>query len=467
MAIRDKKRIHSLYLFIDILLINFSFILSHLLRVNQYPISSIQSGFKLYALIFILWEVTLIFILNNYHLYSTDRSLTMPQETFLVFKAVFYSTLLLSIIIFGLKIFFFSRMIFFVSGLFLFINLSFWRVVKRLFIRHLIFKGRYNFNILIVGAGKSGKELSEEIMNNPYLGLRVVGFLDDYKTAKVNGYDVIGKIQDIERIIQRKFVDEVYITIPSERTVVSDILSKVRKLGKTARILADNFEIPMYKIKMNYIGYIPLISYYERTIHGSECLVKRTIDLIGAMVILIMLLPLVLILTFLIKVDSRGQTFYLSKRSGKKGNVFTFYKFRSMCKDADDQKERLRCKSEVKGPIFKIRDDPRMTRLGRFLRRYSLDELPQLINVLRGEMSLVGPRPFPVEESEQFKEWQMRRLEVKPGLTCLAQVRGRSNLSFYKWMKWDLWYIDNWSLGLDFRILFWTIPSVIKGKGAY
>jgi lipopolysaccharide/colanic/teichoic acid biosynthesis glycosyltransferase len=138
-----------------------------------------------------------------------------------------------------------------------------------------------------------------------------------------------------------------------------------------------------------------------------------------------------------------------------------------MYKDADKEKVGLRYRSEVKGPIFKIKKDPRIARVGRFLRKYSLDELPQLINVLEGDMTLVGPRPLPVEESNQCEEWQMRRLEVRPGITCMAQVRGRSDISFYKWMKWDLWYIDNWTLGLDFRILFWTIPAVLKRRGAY
>ena len=204
-----------------------------------------------------------------------------------------------------------------------------------------------------------------------------------------------------------------------------------------------------------------------KILHGTDSMVKRGIDVIISAMLLIFALPLFLIIFLVIKIDSRGSVFYISKRSGRKGRFFNFYKFRSMYNNADIHKESLRHRSEVGGPVFKIRNDPRITSIGRFLRRYSLDELPQLINVLKGDMSLVGPRPLPVEESSQCEGWQLPRLEVRPGLACIAQVRGRSDLSFYKWMKWDLWYIDNWSLRLDFQILFWMLPAVIKRKGAY
>jgi len=160
-------------------------------------------------------------------------------------------------------------------------------------------------------------------------------------------------------------------------------------------------------------------------------------------------------------------TFYISKRSGKKGRIFNMYKFRSMIKNAENLRDALSCKSEVEGPIFKIRRDPRLTRVGKILRKYSLDELPQLFNVLKGDMGLVGPRPFPVEESSKIEYKHIPRLNVRPGLTGLAQVKGRSNLKFNQWMRWDVWYVENWSLGLDARIILWTIPAVLRGKGAY
>jgi len=464
---RDRRRVHFSYLLVDIFFIGVSFYLSYLLRNNLQFIPINLITLKQYSMIFVLWTMSLIFILNNFHLYSTDRSLTIPQEILRVLKAVLYSAILVSVIIFALKVEFFSRLIFVAVTLSLFITLSFWRVIKRILVRYRISNGYYNFNVLIIGAGKTGKELIEEVQDNPYLGIKVIGFLDDYKTGGINGYKILGKIEDLEKIAQTKFIDEIYITIPSQRNIVSKVLSKARALGKTVRILADNFEIPMYQVKINYVGFFPLVSYYEKSIHGTDCLVKRVLDLIIGTTLMTMLLPVFLIIAFLIKLDSPGPILYISKRSGRKGEIFNFYKFRSMYKNADKEKENLRHKSEVKGPIFKIKNDHRITRLGRVLRRYSLDELPQLISVLKGDMTLVGPRPLPEDESNQCEEWQLRRLEVKPGITCMAQVRGRSDISFYKWMKWDLWYVDNWSLSLDFRILFWTIPAVLKRKGAY
>jgi exopolysaccharide biosynthesis polyprenyl glycosylphosphotransferase len=321
--------------------------------------------------------------------------------------------------------------------------------------------------VLIVGAGKSGRELLSEIEDNPFFGLKVVGFLDDNKTGPVNGYNILGKISDLERVIKRRFVDEIYVTIPSERAIVTQVLRKAKELHRAVRILADNFEIPLSKVKINYIGFFPLICYFEQGKHGTDKFIKRLLDLIIAIFIIALMLPLLLLIAFIIKLDSPGPVFYVSRRSGRKGEEFNFYKFRSMYDGAEREKEKLRPMSDVKGPIFKIKNDHRITRFGMVLRRYSLDELPQLINVLKGDMSLVGPRPLPVEESNQCAESQLSRLDVRPGIACIAQIRGRSNISFYKWMKWDLWYIENWTLGLDFQILFWMIPAVLKRRGAY
>ncbi|MFA7653285.1 MAG: sugar transferase, partial [Candidatus Omnitrophota bacterium] len=181
----------------------------------------------------------------------------------------------------------------------------------------------------------------------------------------------------------------------------------------------------------------------------------------------ILLLPIFLAIAVLIKLNSQGPIFYVSKRCGKKGSVFNMYKFRSMVKGAEKQRDALSDKSDVKGPIFKIRKDPRLTKVGRILRKYSLDELPQLFNILKGDMSLVGPRPFPEAESNKIEYQHIPRLNIRPGVTGLAQVKGRSNLKFNQWMRWDIWYVENWSLGLDVKILLWTIPAVLKGRGAY
>jgi lipopolysaccharide/colanic/teichoic acid biosynthesis glycosyltransferase len=232
-------------------------------------------------------------------------------------------------------------------------------------------------------------------------------------------------------------------------------------------VVAEHFGLPYSQVKLDYIGVIPLLTYFEESVYGARNTVKRLLDIFVSGSILIFFLPFLVLIACLIKIESSGPVFYISKRSGRKGIVFDFYKFRSMVNGADNHKKSLREKSEVTGPIFKIKKDPRLTRVGKFLRKYSIDELPQLINVLKGDMSLVGPRPFPVEESQQIECKHIPRLNIRPGITGLAQIKGRSDLSFSHWMRWDNWYLHNWSLGLDIKILLWTIPAVLKAKGAY
>lgn len=464
---QEKKYIRPAYLVADILLIGFSFYLSYCLRYTYRLVPDYLPNFRDYCFLFFLWGLSLIFFLNNYHFYSTDRSLTIPGEIRGVVKCVIFASVLAVLAIFILQMKFFSRVLFGLAVISLILSLSVWRAVKRTFIRYCIARGYYNINVLIVGAGKTGYILAEEIEENPYLGLKIIGFLDDNNTGKVINYNILGKISDLERIVRNNFVDEIYITIPSERKRVSEVLAVARDLKKTTRVLADNFAFPFSQVSLNYIGFMPLISYINVGSHPTELFIKRLLDVVISYIGLILFMPLFAIIGFLIKIDSPGPVFYQNLRCGKKGRAFNFYKFRSMVMNADIYKEALRHKSEVKGPIFKIKNDPRITNLGRFLRKYSLDELPQLINVLKGDMSLVGPRPPTPDEVIKYDGWQMRRLEVKPGITCLWQVRGRSHLSFYKWVKWDLWYIDNWSMGFDLKILLWTIPAVLKRKGAY
>jgi exopolysaccharide biosynthesis polyprenyl glycosylphosphotransferase len=484
---RDRKNIRFFYFFVDLILIAFSFYLPYCLRHN--PGFSFCFGLphsQEYFSIFLIWGTFLLFFLHKYKLYSTDRSLTIPKEFWQVIKAIFFSAIVAGLGIFLLQTKMFSRLVFGWAAILLIFSLTFWRVIKRILIRRRLAKGYYNTNVLIVGAGKAGRVLVKEIENHPYLGLKVIGFLDDAKKAKVLSYDILGKIDSLEYLVRHYYIDQIYVTIPSERRKSASILALAKKLNVTVRVLADNFIyssvigpeernaiglpdfiFPSGQVRFGHIGFVPLINYVDAGIHGSEKVFKRFFDLLASGAGLLLLLPLFAIIAFLIKLDGRGPVFYKSLRCGKKGKLFNFYKFRSMVYNADSQKENLRCKSEVEGPIFKIKDDPRITKIGKILRRYSLDELPQLINVFKGQMSLVGPRPPTPDEVANYHSWQKRRLNVKPGITCLWQVRGRSDLTFYKWMKWDLWYIDNWSFRLDLQILLWTIPAVFKKRGAY
>jgi exopolysaccharide biosynthesis polyprenyl glycosylphosphotransferase len=465
---KEKKNIYIVYLLVDVLLIGLSFYLPYSFRYNQTISWGPLPHYKDYLFLFIIWAGVLISFLKSKRLYSTDRSITIPKEVRVVFSSVVFSAVLTGLMIFILQIRVFSRLVFFQSFLFLFFSLASWRLIKRLLIRYRLCKGLYNYNVLIVGAGKTGLVLVDEIEKRPFLGLEIVGFFDNHKEGEIAGYKVLSnRIEEFEDILQKYFVEEVYITIPSQRDLVSKIIALSKKRARAVYVVADNFTSPFYRLELNYLGLIPVLKYSGSKLHGTEMYAKRILDLAVAAISLFLLFPVFVALGVLIRIDSRGPVFYKSIRCGRRGKPFTFYKFRSMVLDADKQKEDLFFRSEVAGPVFKIKEDPRITKAGKILRRYSLDELPQLLNVIKGQMSLVGPRPPTPDEVEKYDIWQMRRLDVRPGITGLWQVRGRSTLSFYKWVKLDLWYIDNWSFYLDLLIIFWTIPVIIKRKGAY
>ena len=462
-----KKKVHTFYLLLDLLLISFSFFAPFILNHSYHLAVSRDGLFREYLLIFFLWGGLLVFLLNNDVLYSTDRSLSILSECWKVCKAVFFSSVAAALVIFALQLSLFSRFVFFMAVLFLSVSLSLWRVLKRLWIRKLILTGYLTRKVLIVGYGAMTQELIEEIRNCSYLGLTIAGLIDDNMKGEVSGIRVLGKISEIEGIVKRNFIEEIIVVNNLGKEKIAFISQKAREMNVNMRLAIENFQFAFDRIILNYVGYIPLITFHERSMHGTERLAKRIFDIVVSSIILFILLPLFFVVAFLIKLDSPGPVLYISKRCGKNGKVFNFYKFRSMFDEAHALKEKIRHQSDVSGPIFKIKKDPRITRIGMFIRKYSIDELPQFINVVKGDMSLVGPRPPTPDEVEKYEYWQMQRLNITPGITCLWQVRGRSELSFYKWMKLDLWYINNWSFGLDLMILWKTIPAVINGKGAY
>jgi exopolysaccharide biosynthesis polyprenyl glycosylphosphotransferase len=276
---------------------------------------------------------------------------------------------------------------------------------------------------------------------------------------------MLGKIEDLARIARAEFVDEIFITIPSERELVKRIAVEARKHRLDVKVLPDLYDGLGWHVPIRQIGDFPVMDLHWQPIAGLGLFVKRIFDIVVASFSLIICSPVLAVLAVWIKLDSRGPVFYRSRRMGKKGCAFTCYKLRTMLDNADEMKDSLRHRNERQGPFFKIKDDPRITRLGRFLRKYSLDELPQLWNVIEGDISLVGPRPPSVDDFKQYSLEHLRRLDVKPGITGLWQVEARLNPSFDANMKLDLEYIENWSFWLDLKILAKTIPAVLKGAG--
>lgn len=469
--IESFRRSYPVYILIDVFLITMSFSLAYLMKYayfRQRHMSIDIDNFTPYLFIFILWALFIIIAFSHKNLHTTDRGLSVPQELARLLWALLYASTLIGAVIFFAKYKFFSRQVFCINLILLFLLLGGFRITKRLILRHLIAKGFHNINILIVGAGRIGTLILEEIKKSPWWGFKVVGFLDDSQTGEVEGVPVVGVIDDFVIATKKCLVDEVIITLPLYEQTTAKLIKHAQKTGVGAKVIPFDFEDPPSTLNTVYVGPIPLLTYKERIYHPAEFIIKRLLDCIVSVLLLIVLLPLFIVLAILIRLDSPGPIFYIQPRIGRKGKLFNFYKFRSMVYNADGLKETLLDGNEIKGGVlFKIKNDPRITRAGRFLRRFSLDELPQLLNVLKGDMSLVGPRPPLAREVEEYAPLHMERLSVRPGMTGLSQIRGRSELSFQKYVKWDRWYVNNWSFGLDIRILLWTIPVVLKGKGAY
>lgn len=277
-------------------------------------------------------------------------------------------------------------------------------------------------------------------------------------------------ISELESVIASEPVDEVFIALPRDEyaPLVEAIVHLCEEQGIIVRLQTELFKLRIARWQVDELDGIPIVTIRSGPPDGWQLLAKRLIDICGSAFLLLAMAPLLMIVTVLIKLDSPGSVFYKQERVGLNKRRFRVFKFRTMVDGAEKQQPILERLNEAAGPVFKIKADPRITRIGKFLRRFSIDELPQLFNVLRGEMSLVGPRPLPVRDIERIDaQWHKRRLSVKPGVTCLWQVNGRSNVSFDRWVRMDLEYIDKWSLGLDMKILLKTIPAVLKGSGAY
>jgi exopolysaccharide biosynthesis polyprenyl glycosylphosphotransferase len=346
------------------------------------------------------------------------------------------------------------------------------RFAARLLLEGLRRHGRNLRFVVVVGAGTRGQTLARRILDEPGLGFRLRGFVDDADMLEAlpAGFDRLGDVDALGRLIAREPIDEVLITLPI-RSGYDRIVATLRlcdRFGVPARVFTNFFEIDSLKTRIERVGSALSLKVYNGPSPGVAMTLKRAFDVVASLGGLIVLAPLLLLIAVAIKLDSPGPVFFVQRRVGFNKRHFWLYKFRTMVPDADALLPQLEHLNEASGPHFKIRHDPRITRLGRLLRRYSLDELPQLLNVLLGDMSVVGPRPLPVRDVERFEhDWHVRRFSVRPGLTCSWVLFGRSDLAFDAWVGLDLDYIDNWSLKKDFFIVFRTIPALLNRAGAY
>lgn len=443
----------------DALLINLSFVLAYYIRFKIFlfitPASLPIFEKYLNTLVFVTLLWLAVFKLAG--LYEEKKFTALIDEIAALLWGVTLSSLVLLGLLFLYRELWFSRLVIVNAGWMAFISMA--------LVRYLYFAvGRFRHkcgwglrNILIIGEGEIGKALASKMQQDQGLGYRLRAVISDKEETP-----------RIKELIRKEKVEEVFIAstaIPAEK--ILDIITECERLGVEFKIVPGILELIASRVDIDELAGVPLLTVSEIRLKGLNAAMKRSADMILSAGGVVLLSPLFLVFALLVKMTSKGPIFYGQERIGLDSKPFKMFKFRSMYEDADKLFPQLEKRSEVEGLIFKMKEDPRITPLGKFMRRASIDELPQLFNVFRGEMSLVGPRPPLPRETVKYNSWHKKRLRVRPGITGPWQVSGRSLLPFEDMVRLDIYYIENWSLWLDFKLLLRTIPVVLLGKGAY
>ncbi len=401
--------------------------------------------------------------------YKPGRSLV--EETYTIGTATTLAVVILS----GINLIYeplsYSRLLFLYTAIFVTLLLGTSRFLigqLRGYLRHYGIGVR---QVLLVGAGDVGRMVMRTAVARPELGYQVVGFLDDNPVrgqTDIGPYRALGPIANFPQVIDQEAIDNVIICLPWEsHEMIQQLLYTCEQNQVRAQIVPDYFHLTKNQVQVEDLNGIPLLSTRELSIQGWNYIVKRTADIVLSVLVLLLVWPLLALIALAIRLDSPGSIIYQQLRIGKHGKPFACYKFRSMVANADARRHEVAGLNEATGPLFKMRNDPRQTNVGRFIRRFSLDELPQLYNVIRGEMSIVGPRPNLPSEVAAYEEWHKKRLVASPGITGLWQVSGRSDLTFDEMVLLDIYYVENWSLALDLHILLRSAPAVLRARGAY
>ncbi|MDD5492282.1 MAG: sugar transferase [bacterium] len=458
----------------DIIVINLAFYLAYWIRFYSGlmvtdkgipPLTLYTQAFGIITLV----SLIVFKISDLYDLKDNFRLEEFPR----ILQAVTLTAVAVMAITFLYRQFTFSRIVIFLGWFLNILLVSGWRFGfyrLRKYLRARIHDFR---RVLIVGTGKLALELYQAGQSDENQNFQILGLINcaederkdwpEFKGVRVyNGID-----STMSAIEELKINQIVMTTLPEARSQMLDIIIECERSNIEFKIIPDILEIITTRSQIDqYLG-LPVLSLKPIQLSGFNVIFKRIFDIfLSFMVLIIIAIPL-FIIALLIKLDSPGPVFYKHQRMGYKGRKFNFLKFRSMVQDADDKLKEVIHMNDRQGPVFKMKNDPRITKIGKFLRHYSLDELPQFINVLKGDMSIVGPRPQVLWEAALYDEWAKRRLMVLPGITGLWQVSGRSNLSFEEMIKLDIYYIENWSLWLDIVIILQTVPTVLFAKGAY
>ena len=473
-----RQILHKAFKTFDVLNMSFCLFLAASVFSHRIELLSMSQVFqilvKVQVIVFFLVSLlTWHMVFSIFALYQSKRFSNQWKETVDVIKATSVGSLAIYIegILLGIDTLTPVFLVFFwiISSLITILS----RLVLRYLLRQIRIRGRNLRHMLVIGTNPSAIQFAQTIIESPELGYRVVGFVDNewpgIEDFRNKGFQLVCDFKKFPDFVRNHVVDEVVLSLPVKSLYdqASQIVSLCEEQGIVIRYLSNIFNMKIAHSKDEQFQGYQITGLHTGSMGGWQITVKRIMDFSLSLISLLVFLPLFIATALAIKLMSPGPVFFIQERVGLNKRRFRLYKFRTMIPDAQKKQSELENLNEVSGPVFKIQDDPRITRIGKFIRKTSIDELPQLINVLKGEMSLVGPRPLPVRDYTGFNEdWHRRRCSAKPGITCLWQVNGRSSIPFEKWMELDMEYIDQWSLGLDLKILFKTIPAVVKRSGA-
>jgi exopolysaccharide biosynthesis polyprenyl glycosylphosphotransferase len=414
----------------------------------------------------IIWVI----IFTKQGAYSYQRFTSLKKEFLIVAKTTIIGVFIFFAALFLFRFGYIPRSYIITFGFINFLALSVEKTIL-FFIAKIIRKlGKNRKKIVVVGTGRRAKNFIETVKKNLGWGLDIIGLTTGDKTKlgrDFYGYRVIGCNDEIENILHKNTIDEVIICVSTDRfDQIRNILDICEREGVQVRLNSDFFGKTVKKVRVDQIYDISIISFITTPDNEFALYIKRIMDILISALLMIILSPLFLVIALLIKMTSKGPIFYQWNVVGLNKKPFKSLKFRTMIPNADAIKSDLAVFNIMKGPVFKLKRDPRITSIGNILRKFSLDELPQLWSVFKGDMSLVGPRPAGPLELKKYESWHRRKLSIKPGITCLWQISGRNEINdFNEWVKLDLEYIDNWSLSLDLKILLKTIPAVLRGTG--
>jgi len=461
--------------FTDLLLINAAFLLGYYLRYEAQLFKAVDPvnyvPYRSYIMLQLGYMATLVFTLWLDGAWNLRRGSSWLDEVYRIINGTTTGMAVMLVLIFGIRPLAFSRLLFLYVSVLTVLFLSASRLLKRSIESHRRRRGIGVDRTLIVGSGEVARAVMRTLVARPELGYQVMGYIDLHpgKAEEAIGrFPLLGGLDDLDHILRTKSIHEVIITIPSNHgRKIQKIVRSCRKADVRARMVPDFFQLSLHQVDVDTLAGIPLLGVRETPLGRGPRLAKRVLDMVGAVIGLTLGAPVMVLVALAIRLDSTGPIFFKQERLGENEKPFQVIKFRSMRVGADEEKAALLDQNEADGPLFKMKDDPRQTRVGRLLRRTSMDEWPQFINILRGEMSIVGPRPPLASEVAKYEAWQRKRLAVKPGLTGLWQVSGRSDLPFDEMCLLDIYYIENWSLWLDMRIILKTIPQFLLARGAY